>query len=179
LIENFSDQVVDLNNFKDALAKDVAGRLVLSNIYIVISKEGQLSVAQISDAKQAIAKFDGKDASPTGLLTFVQIEDRAETAEVQRAETLLNAGANTGTEPVGGIDFNPATIKMEINKQNGGVKVEFDPKLLEEIRSQGIEGFVPIILNIQRVQNVVPLLSQNVDQSGVGLASLFENVFFR
>jgi hypothetical protein len=73
---------------------------------------------------------------------------------------------------VGGIDFNPDNIKMEINKQNGGVKVEFDPKLLEEIRSQGIEGFVPIILNIQRVQSVVPLLSQNVNQPSENLVSI-------
>lgn len=79
---------------------------------------------------------------------------------------------NPTVENPGGIDFNPNNIKMEIDKQNGGVKVEFDPKLLEEIRSQGIEGFVPVILNIQRVQSVVPLLSQNVDQPSVDLVSI-------
>ena len=75
-------------------------------------------------------------------------------------------------ENVGGIDFNPDNIKMEINKQNGGINVEFDPKLLEEIRSQGIEGFIPVILNIQRVTDVLPLLSQNKNEDNFQTANI-------
>ncbi|MBL8013683.1 MAG: hypothetical protein JNN05_07525 [Candidatus Omnitrophica bacterium] len=64
-------------------------------------------------------------------------------------------------QDVGGIDFNPENIKMEINKENGGIKVEFDPKVLEEIRAKGIEGIVPVILNVQPVTDILPILSQN------------------
>lgn len=65
----------------------------------------------------------------------------------------------------GGIDLNPANLKIEINKENGGVNVEFDPKLLEEIRQQGIEGFIPVIINVQPMESALPLLSQNAQPS--------------
>ena len=72
----------------------------------------------------------------------------------------------------GGIDLNPANLKIEINKENGGLNVEFDPKLLEEIRQQGIRGFIPVIINVQPLKSALPLLSQNADASQMQLTSI-------
>lgn len=69
--------------------------------------------------------------------------------------------ARDNQEQVGGIDLNPAKLKIEVDKQNGGIDVEFDPQILEAIRQQGIEGFVPVIINIQNIKSALPLLSQN------------------
>jgi hypothetical protein len=168
VIESAAADVIDLNNFKQSFKTTDNGRLVLENVYITITAAGELSVAAISDAKQAIAKFEGRENEQVPA-TVIQQEISVETGEIKAAQKLLSSALDN---PLGGIDFNPAMIKMEINKQNGGVTVEFDPKLLEEIRSQGIEGFVPVILNIQRVQSVVPLLSQNIDKAFSSLASI-------
>lgn len=65
----------------------------------------------------------------------------------------------------GGIDLNPANLKIEINRENGGVNVEFDPQLLEQIRKQGIEGFIPVIINVQPMESALPLFSQNAQPS--------------
>lgn len=79
-----------------------------------------------------------------------------------RAELSQNGElAQPKVETPGGIDFNPDNIKMEINKENGGIKVDFDPKVLQEIRAKGIDGIVPVILNIQQVKDILPILSQN------------------
>lgn len=74
---------------------------------------------------------------------------------------------------LGGIDFDPALIKMEVNKENGGIKVSFDPAVLEEIRSQGINGFSPVILNVQPMKTALPLLTQStVTEQAVQLTKL-------
>lgn len=72
----------------------------------------------------------------------------------------------------GGIDLNPANLKIEINKENGGVNVEFDPKLLEEIRQQGIEGFIPVIINVQPMESALPLFSQNKNESQLEISHI-------
>jgi hypothetical protein len=74
---------------------------------------------------------------------------------------------------VGGIDLNPANLKIEINKQNGGVNVQYDPQLIEQLRQQGIDGFVPFIINIQPMTSVMPLLGESsTDQKPMQLTSL-------
>lgn len=91
----------------------------------------------------------------------------------------VNESAETGESstvvketPLGGIDLNPARLKIEVNKENGGLQIEFDPQILEAIRQQGIEGFVPVIINIQPIKSALPLLSQGADESQIQTASI-------
>jgi hypothetical protein len=75
-------------------------------------------------------------------------------------------------ENVGGIDLNPANLKIEINKENGGVNVQYDPLLIQQLREQGIDGFVPFIINMQPMQSIMPLLGEAVQERPMQLTSL-------
>jgi len=75
------------------------------------------------------------------------------------AKDLLRAAPQDGQlKKYGGIDLNPAQLKIEINKESGGVNVQYDPLLIQRLREEGIDGFVPFIINMQPMTSVMPLL---------------------
>ena len=61
-------------------------------------------------------------------------------------------------KPPGGIDLKRTKDAIEIDKQDGGVQIQFDPAQLESIRLNGVEGFVPVIINIVPIQSILPIL---------------------
>jgi len=58
------------------------------------------------------------------------------------------------TEDVGGIDMN----EIDVNRQGTGVNIQFSPESLEAITEMGIEGFVPIIIDLTPINSILPLL---------------------
>lgn len=112
------------------------------------------------------------EEADTVLTGLIPSQNLVRTANIQEAadrfaDAVQGQLRSSGTvaENPGGIDLNPANLKIEINKENGGVNVEFDPQLLEQIRQQGIEGFIPVIINVQPMESALPLFSQNVQPS--------------
>ncbi len=63
--------------------------------------------------------------------------------------------AMTAADPVGGIDFNPALLDLQIKRDSNGVPL---PLPQQSIGSMKIEGFLPIIINVQPVTNLPQLL---------------------
>jgi len=59
----------------------------------------------------------------------------------------------TSDDP-GGIDMN----NIDVDRQGGGVHVEFDPVPVQEIIDMGITGFTPVIINLTPLPSVLPLL---------------------
>lgn len=145
---------------------------------VVESLERELSFWQT--VQRFLAGLAGGESTSVATTPTVAAQQTGDAfAEEVQARLAQQAGADT---PVvvnvaqdfrkGGIDLNPANLRIEINKENGGVHVEFDPKLLEEIRSRGIEGFIPIIINIQPMESVLPLLSQNAEVQQLQAANI-------
>ncbi|HQP12946.1 MAG TPA: NUDIX domain-containing protein, partial [Candidatus Omnitrophota bacterium] len=60
----------------------------------------------------------------------------------------------SGPKDVGGIDFND----IEMDREGGRVRIEFDPAELQQMIDAGITGFSPVIINIVPLPSVLPLL---------------------
>ena len=52
----------------------------------------------------------------------------------------------------GGIDFNPSNLDLEVQNEGGSLKFEINPAQLQQL--QNAPGFVPVIINIQPLQNL-------------------------
>ena len=62
--------------------------------------------------------------------------------------------AMMSSERVGGIDMN----EIKVDRQGSGVDIQFDPAMMQDILINGVDGFVPVILNITPINSVMPLL---------------------
>lgn len=73
---------------------------------------------------------------------------------------ILGDQALTATEPVGGIDFNPAKMDFQIKRDPSGIPLPMD---LQPAQFMQIEGFVPVILEISPVLSL-PMLMGVLDR---------------
>ncbi|MBI3315340.1 MAG: hypothetical protein HYZ86_05330 [Candidatus Omnitrophica bacterium] len=55
-------------------------------------------------------------------------------------------------ENTGGIDLNVADDILKVQNQNGEIKFNVDPAMLEQFRN--VPGFVPVIINVQPMNNL-------------------------
>ena len=90
-----------------------------------------------------------------------EIKALVERAQTVQAERRGQEMREVGRDNYGGIDLNPANLKIEINKESGGVNVQYDPALIEQLRQKGVDGFTPFIINMQSIPSVIPLLSES------------------
>ncbi len=59
---------------------------------------------------------------------------------------------------LGGIDLNPASLNMTVERIGKGVKVKVDPAEIQRIKTEGVSGFTPVIINIVPVKSMLPAL---------------------
>lgn len=72
--------------------------------------------------------------------------------KIDKAVLAENLGVNP--DEVGGIDFND----IDINYQGDGIDFQFDEESLQPLLNMDVEGFAPIIINIQPILNLMPFL---------------------
>ncbi len=91
----------------------------------------------------------------------VLLEEAQSEGEKYLAAAILvqDAQINRAMVLPGGIDLNTKNMGMTIQKDaNGGVKVNFDPALIERIRTEGVQSVDPVIIRITAIADVRPLL---------------------
>ena len=71
-------------------------------------------------------------------------------------------------EEVGGIDFNPENLKMNLKKDGAGV--QFAPVSDQAIQGMNINGFVPVIINVVPATNLPFLLGIKKEENTKNLA---------
>ena len=77
-------------------------------------------------------------------ITFESGAYKSQTVSEQQPE--LNTVLSSPNDPVGGIDFNPGWLTMQIRRDGQGLALPLDqqPAMVTDI-----PGFVPVILNVQ------------------------------
>ena len=67
---------------------------------------------------------------------------------------LIQRLKDSGTRTKGGIDFNSVKVDRAFEVQNSGGEIKFhlDPAMLQQL--QNAPGFVPVIINIQPMNNL-------------------------
>jgi hypothetical protein len=168
-VEALQATVIQALNSNNELERETAQRIVAATPREVAVKAG-LSEGLIASAVTATQVQ--MDKPETALPAAYALKTSgAEGETLAKANQIINK--KLADLDLGGIDFNSAALKMEVIKENGGIKVKFDPKLIEEIRANGVEGFIPVIFNIQPLNNAIPLLTENsVKEPTIQLTSL-------
>lgn len=77
-----------------------------------------------------------------------QVTEKAESSDS------IDPSQSTSVESPGGIDMN----NINVNRQGSGVDIQFDPAMMQDILDRGVDGFVPVIINITPINSVMPLL---------------------
>lgn len=57
----------------------------------------------------------------------------------------------------GGIDLNG----IKVHHQGPGIDIKFDPVMMQDILSEGIDGFAPVIIELTPIHSVLPILGFN------------------
>ncbi len=79
-------------------------------------------------------------------------------AEAARIKGGQRADRAALAQSPGGIDLNTKNMHIDVTKDGNGVKVTFDPAMLERFKKGDFTGVVPVILNITPIPSVLPLL---------------------
>lgn len=96
-----------------------------------------------ADADNAGLEEIFEDVDPSVLEDFVA-------SNVQRVQ---------GADNVGGIDFNPSTLNLQIQNEGRAIEMNMDSIDLDAYRNA--QGFTPVIINIQPVMNLPLFLGAN------------------
>ncbi len=62
---------------------------------------------------------------------------------------------NSATQREGGINFDAALLDMQITRTGTRVTVTVDPALIERIKTEGVDGFAPVVINMMPVTGVL------------------------
>jgi len=126
-------QTIDrvLSNF-DIEERKIAFDIMKGNSVEDIASERGCSIEKVNKVRYALME---------GLENFKEVYD-------------LSSQNNDLLADPGGIDMN----NIEVDREGSGVTIQFDPAQLEDIEGLEIDGFVPVIINITPVPNILPLL---------------------
>ncbi len=98
--------------------------------------------------------FEENTGEKTGHI-IVDIYNDAQAAVLGEAlSTSGQLSIDSAQRNVGGIDLNDINIKH----QGNSVDIQFDPVLMQEIIDNGVDGFVPVIINLIPINGIQPIL---------------------
>jgi pimeloyl-ACP methyl ester carboxylesterase len=121
----------------------------------------------------ARGRAGGVTLSPAGLIesyhsdlpnaddTLDIIEDQMKILRYQETDKKDDSAITSQADPVGGIDFNPANLKLNTEGQTIEMRI---PENLKSLQRSSIEGFLPVIHQITPITNL-PLLIGKLDES--------------
>ncbi len=64
------------------------------------------------------------------------------------------------SDNIGGIDMN----RINIDRKGRVIEMEIDPVLMRDILINGVDGFIPVIIDLTPINSVLPLLGLNPEQ---------------
>lgn len=84
------------------------------------------------------------------------------TSEKELPEKDAAQTAEATNDPLGGIDFNPALLDLQIKRDGRGIPLPLPQQPLDQIK---IEGFIPIIINFRPISSLPMLLGFDTKSS--------------
>ncbi len=108
--------------------------------------------------KEGVEKLRGhikidSDKSITTISIILQQNELVDTAMLFEDKAMISQ------TPVGGIDLNPANLNLQIKRDGKGVPL---PLPMQDIPNINVNGFIPVIINIQPIPNLPQLLGASL-----------------
>jgi hypothetical protein len=147
VVENFSREPINLGQVLRSQAPSLQGTGV--SISDVKSADGKM-VSQITIPKNVKITV-GEDS-------VVRVTDAAALNKQEQKRFSKPVLPNRSEALKGGIDFNPAALNLKVQRTGKGIQVQFDPAEIQRIKTEGVSGFTPVIINITPVKSMLPAL---------------------
>ncbi|MFA5088527.1 MAG: PEP/pyruvate-binding domain-containing protein [Candidatus Omnitrophota bacterium] len=119
-------------------------------------------IRQVAETVDLLSQFFGFHVDmeagfdEDGRLVILQVRPITTLTESIRRGREILTGEASGQTPVGGIDFNPENLKLEVK----GDLIEFPSVVPSYFENMQIDGLVPIIINIQPMTNLPLFLGE-------------------
>ncbi|NTV30094.1 MAG: hypothetical protein HGA80_08455 [Candidatus Omnitrophica bacterium] len=160
LISNWINKAKDNGVFKDIDLSDQDALAGLVANMFTLPRE-QISQDIQSDPEfQKVFKWEDVTLEKAVVAKALQVVDAAQTRISDLASKVKEQN------DVGGIDLNANLGNMKVERTGDRVKVTVDPAMLERIRTQGVAGFRPVIINIMPITSMFPALGLNEPDGG-------------
>jgi len=78
---------------------------------------------------------------------------------LQQLQKIKSDQAMIASEDVGGIDMN----RINLDRKGQGIDIKIDPVLMQDILTNGVDGFIPVIIDLTPINSVLPLLGLGPD----------------
>ncbi len=156
---------------------------VFNELFPVTDNEADLfrRGEKIPDQNGSFVILIKKHATDSGLLQFpyrlVDVDNPAHRRyeKIDQSSSLSDDSEQlseaSAQKDVGGIDLN----EIDVDRQGGGVSIEFDPIRMQEMLNMNIDGFAPVIISITPLPSIFPLLGlapQREEEEDFELSSL-------
>lgn len=152
-VDRLIDEGVSLADFEGYFERLEKGQIMApfsANDAIIASALGRLTQKKIRVTPKEIIDY-AKDV-------MQELQKRVEVA----ASSVTSRTAQTADQTVGGINFDPALMNLQVKRDKNGVPL---PLPQQDIFNINIEGLFPVIINIQpATMNNFPLLSSTAEE---------------
>ncbi|MCD4780671.1 MAG: UTP--glucose-1-phosphate uridylyltransferase [Candidatus Omnitrophica bacterium] len=101
-------------------------------------------------------------------LGFQEQPDRTE-ALMREMDQATTDAASLTTQPVGGIDLNPALLDLQIKRDGNGFPLPLEQQPIDNMQ---IEGFLPVIINVTPINSLPLLLGLSDEETDVFKAAM-------
>jgi len=140
---------------EEIIVNDIMAELGRTEDVEVDSGEGLGEVAGLKwvDFDKLIVDFNANPEQYTDAFTPF-LSDENIINKIKEVVVPRQSSSPVADKEVGGIDLN----QIDVNRQGGGVDIQFDPIQVQEMIDMGITGFAPVIINFVPLPSVLPLL---------------------
>jgi hypothetical protein len=143
--------------------KDLKDAVYLNEEYMLKDDDG------VQNAPVSVSYFAKSGEFPDykdNILVFSFSDTRGKRRYIPIAfkETDQYEDADAAMNPPGGIDLNRKNMQMNVSKPPStgpgqeAMNFKFDPAMIERMKKDGFDGFVPVILNITPLESILPIL---------------------
>jgi hypothetical protein len=131
-----------LGDGRDLLQRGPDGRIILKDLRVHVNVASETGV-------QGVEVFSENSARARAIDKV-----NGDKAEVRKNDAFVLE--NNWKQ--GGIDLNPAALNLKVMRTGKGIQVQFDPAEIQRIKTEGVSGFTPVIINIMPVKSMLPAL---------------------
>ncbi len=136
-----------------------------------LGQEKSASDFVVDDAFKAV-RADYKDMSLSlEIISRLDAPDKAmmvkeANSAVDNAQLVAPESQVKDNAAYGGIDLDTNKgFDLKIDKSGGDIQFKIDPQEMERIRKEGVDGFIPIIIDISPIKSLFPLLGLEENSS--------------
>lgn len=165
-VNRISSQFSGMKNLSQALSGRTDSNIIQGAIQEL--EAGKFSSDIVSFMRDRIERLKTRIANDRYRLDDLKPLEKKVNELSEKIDSAQFSADAAQIEPVGGIDFNPASLQL--NEMGTAPSIHMDNSMLQKFLPDSIDGIVPVIINITPVANFPMLLGMNDDKPNLPIA---------